>query len=196
MAHTHGHVAMCAPPMNLAVHIFYDARSGLLRFRVRHRAKAKPDSSMFRAAPSLRPVDPSRNEGRKKRGKEESEGHHQPPSRELGPKLRIGEHPARRVRSGLSQQCPVVQSPVSSASVCLLFAERRKGRKGKGGSRGKAPKRMQAEPRGIGGRSPPGFSAAGGFFCLLINCRGLERQTGQWNYRSNETQNARAFKPV
>jgi len=24
----------------------------------------------------------------------------------------------------------------------------------------------------------------------------VERQTGQWNYRSNETQNARAFKPV
>jgi hypothetical protein len=24
----------------------------------------------------------------------------------------------------------------------------------------------------------------------------LERQTGQWNYRSNETQNARAFKQV
>jgi hypothetical protein len=25
---------------------------------------------------------------------------------------------------------------------------------------------------------------------------GVERQTGQWNYRSNETQNARAIKPV
>jgi hypothetical protein len=25
---------------------------------------------------------------------------------------------------------------------------------------------------------------------------GVERQTGQWNYRSNEIQNARAFNPV
>jgi hypothetical protein len=31
---------------------------------------------------------------------------------------------------------------------------------------------------------------------LLAHFSGLERKTGQWNYRSNETQNARAFKPV